>query len=284
MDKELQKIFPDWGKDGRRYPDKLLKVFMKNGMLEFVLIHVEVEGKGKKGFSRRMFEYFLRLWDKYPKANITVIAIYIGENVPVDYDVFRYEFAGTKIRFDFNAYVVKDQSEEQLLKSKNPFAKVVLACWYILKSKKDYALRLHFKIKLIRLCFESGFSQQEIRELFIFVGFTIALPSQQDAFYKTEIKHLIEKKMKPLAEVNPLMAETVEMLIWGKTAKERDAERDAERNKEIVVRLYKGGISQEQIIKIIGFKKKFVEETIKGIAKKNGKKANGKKKPPSKKS
>ena len=29
MDKELQKSFPDWGKDGRLYPDKMLKMFLK---------------------------------------------------------------------------------------------------------------------------------------------------------------------------------------------------------------------------------------------------------------
>ncbi|HFA51248.1 MAG TPA: hypothetical protein ENJ95_19725 [Bacteroidetes bacterium] len=316
MDKELQKIFPDWGKEGRRYPDKLLKVFLKNGALEFVLIHIEVEGKSGDDFPRRMFEYFLRLWDKYPGVNITALVIYTGENVPVSYKTFRYEYAGTKIRFDFNAYVVKDQEEEELIKSKNPFSKVILACLYIMRSKKDYDLRLAFKLKLIRICLESGFSQQEIRELFIFVQFAIALPAEKDEIYQSEINNIIAEKMntKPLIETDPRGVDLVCKVFYGKSAedflkdfleeklkeqvkekveeqikeklkeqveeqvKEKVGEQVEKRDKEHIIRLYKSGITKDQIIKIMGFDKKFVEDSIKSIGKKNGKKS-----PPAKK-
>ena len=262
MDKELQKSFPDWGKDGRLYPDKMLKMFLKNNLLQIVLVHVEVETGSSKEFAQRMFSYFLRLWDKYPGAQITCIVIYMGASVPVKYKTFTYSFAGTKIRFDFNAYIIKDQKEAELIADPNPFSKVVLACLYILKSRKDFDLRLQFKLKLMRLCFECGFSKQEIKELLIFVGFAIALPPKQDGHYTKEVNQIIEKKMKPLVEENPIVVETIEKFVWGKTAKERDKERDEKRNKEIILGMHSVGIFPDVITKVLKLDRTFVDKTI----------------------
>jgi hypothetical protein len=53
LDKELQKIVPA-AEQGRRYVDKLLKVWLKSGEEKWLLIHIEVQTSREGGFAKRM--------------------------------------------------------------------------------------------------------------------------------------------------------------------------------------------------------------------------------------
>lgn len=55
--------------------DELLKVTMKNGEEEYVLIHIEVQGCEDREFAKRMYQYMYRIYDKYNKK-IYPLAIY----------------------------------------------------------------------------------------------------------------------------------------------------------------------------------------------------------------
>jgi hypothetical protein len=59
LDKELQQIAPQ-AAQGRRYVDKLVKVWRKNGRAVWVLIHVEVQTQRDRTFARRMYMYNYR--------------------------------------------------------------------------------------------------------------------------------------------------------------------------------------------------------------------------------
>ncbi|HZZ79277.1 MAG TPA: hypothetical protein VFE62_12215 [Gemmataceae bacterium] len=63
LDKELQQIMPD-AEIGRRYVDKLVKVWRRDGIEEWVLIHIEVQHASADDFARRMFVYYYRLLDR----------------------------------------------------------------------------------------------------------------------------------------------------------------------------------------------------------------------------
>ena len=56
LDKELQKITLDAAL-GRRMVDKLVRVQLKNGREQWVLVHVEVQTQPASGFPERMFVY-----------------------------------------------------------------------------------------------------------------------------------------------------------------------------------------------------------------------------------
>src|SRR5882672_5967868 len=64
LDKELQQIMPD-AEVGRRYVDKLVKVWRMDGVEEWVLIHIEVQYSADDNFAKRMFIYHYRLLDRY---------------------------------------------------------------------------------------------------------------------------------------------------------------------------------------------------------------------------
>jgi predicted transposase YdaD len=64
LDKELQQIARD-AQLGRRYADKLIKVWRPEGSEVWVLVHVEVQGQYEANFAERMFMYYTRLRDRY---------------------------------------------------------------------------------------------------------------------------------------------------------------------------------------------------------------------------
>ena len=64
LDKEFEALFPpEPSGKGVRYVDKLIRVYLKDGGEQYVLIHVEVQSsKGKGDLAKRMFEYY-SVWD-----------------------------------------------------------------------------------------------------------------------------------------------------------------------------------------------------------------------------
>ena len=66
LDKELAQVVQD-AELGRRYADKLLKVFLADGSEEWLLVHIEVQGQREAAFPQRMFTYAYRLYDRYAR-------------------------------------------------------------------------------------------------------------------------------------------------------------------------------------------------------------------------
>src|SRR5947209_7690145 len=64
LDKEFQAIQRD-AEVGRRYVDKLFKVWTKDGTERWVLIHVEVQTTRDATFAERMYVYNYRIRDRY---------------------------------------------------------------------------------------------------------------------------------------------------------------------------------------------------------------------------
>ena len=67
LDKEFQQVVRE-AEVGRRYVDKLVKVWTKDGVECWVLIHVEVQTTRDAEFPRRMYVYNYRVFDRYNRA------------------------------------------------------------------------------------------------------------------------------------------------------------------------------------------------------------------------
>ena len=134
-DKEFNRLFPkSQSKDGP--VDKLIKVKLKNGNDKLILVHVEVQGYYEKDFTRRLFRYFYRIYDKYQK-NIFTLVIFTDPNKSFKPNQYRYKFLDTELSYKYRTYKILEQSETDLIKDKNPFAKVILASLYRIKSKRN---------------------------------------------------------------------------------------------------------------------------------------------------
>lgn len=127
MDKELREIHPDRIKrGGTRLADLLVKVFLREGTAQCLLIHLEIQGKNSKIFPFRMFEYYYRLIDRF---NVPVVAMAIftgGKNQQLSNE-YRFSLLGTEVAYRYKTYQIFEHSEQELLAMNNPFALVVMA-------------------------------------------------------------------------------------------------------------------------------------------------------------
>src|SRR5438045_1115866 len=70
LDKELHSITKDTA-TGKRLIDKLFKVYLKDGREQWVLIHLEIQGRPEEAFPERMFTYGYRIYDKYKQPVVS---------------------------------------------------------------------------------------------------------------------------------------------------------------------------------------------------------------------
>ncbi|MEE4359371.1 MAG: hypothetical protein V2I97_23065 [Desulfococcaceae bacterium] len=196
LDKELEKIVRD-AELGRRYADKLVKVFLQNGRETWLLIHIEIQGNRDTGFEKRMFVYNYRIFDRYEVETVS-LAVLTDDNDrwrPCEYRTGRW---GCEHIFRFPVIKLRDYGKdwEKLEQESNPFSLVVMAH---LKSRsvKDGQERKRWKLHLMRLLFERGYSRQDILELFRFIDWLIELPEDIERQFQDELTEITEEKKMP---------------------------------------------------------------------------------------
>ncbi len=217
LEQELATIIPRQTAEGRMSVDKLLKIPMKNGGYEHIFLHVEVQSQRKVNFTEKTFKYFYRIFDSKGKA-ITTFVVYAHDDVPTSHDRYEYSFRGTELTYKFNSYLVRDADENELLKSDNVFALVVLTCKYINQTKNDFELRQKFKVKLFRLALERNYSKEHITELINFINILMYLPPEIKQGFDREVEQ--EFKQTSMVEDQYIVLDKAEVLEF-KTAKEQ---------------------------------------------------------------
>ena len=173
LDKELAELNPqpDEEKDSR-FADKLVKVYHRDGMEEWVLLHVEVQGdtQDRDAFAERMYTYFYRIRDRYPGRLVSALAIFTGENGNRMPGKYSYEYRGTRLTYEYPTVSILDYSDEELDKSSNPFAQVVVAAKMRLQEGKvPEDELLNNKLLAARKLTEKGFGMEKIRAIFNFL-------------------------------------------------------------------------------------------------------------------
>ncbi|CAM3920288.1 hypothetical protein SAMN06265348_111168 [Pedobacter westerhofensis] len=117
LDKELNQEIPSVeGIYEQKIVDKLIKLYMLDGTEEWILLHLEVQEKYRKDFSKRMFDYFNKLYDKYKKP-ITAYAIFTEASDIKRNNVFKMDCRGTSLQYIFNTYKIALQDEDMLRKN-----------------------------------------------------------------------------------------------------------------------------------------------------------------------
>lgn len=156
LDKELQQVVRD-AELGRRYADKLAKVWRKSGEEEWVLAHVEVQGQAETVFDRRMYSYNYRLFDRYDRP-VASFAVINDEGRKWKPGKFGYDLWGCKISFEFPVVKLLDYEGRwrELESNDNPFATVVMAHLKALETQHDPEQRGFWKFYLIRRLYERG--------------------------------------------------------------------------------------------------------------------------------
>lgn len=197
LDKELQAITKGTA-SGKRLLDKLFKVFLKDGREQWVLIHIEVQGKPDDEFAKRMFTYGYRIYDKYQQAVVSC-AILTDENKAWRPHHYEVGLADSYLSSQFLVIKLIDYQNKQkeLEASMNPFASVILVQLAALKVKsKPDEQRKQVKFALTRRLYDKGFSKKEVGNLYKFIDWLIGLSKPLELEYLSEIYELeASKKM-----------------------------------------------------------------------------------------
>src|SRR5438552_4009474 len=149
LDKEFQQVVRE-AEVGRRYVDKLVKVWTKDGTECWVLIHIEVQTVRDAEFPLRMYVYNYRIFDRYnrPVASLAVLA---DDDPTWRPDAFHHHLFGCEAGIRFRLVKLLDFAahEAMLEESANPFAKVVLAHLKARQTQHDPAGRYDWKMRLV---------------------------------------------------------------------------------------------------------------------------------------
>jgi len=201
LDKELQQVTRD-AELGRRYADKLVKVWLTDGSEYWVLIHIEVQGRYEAGFGKRVYVYNYRIFDRYDRE-VTSLVVLADEDPnwrPRGFHVARW---GCKVGIDFEPVKLLDYAgrDSQLEASDNPFAKVVLAQLKTMETRGNDADRQAWKLRLVRNLYEGGFSADDVRKLFHLIDWMMDLPPALDDLFWEAADKIEKEKHMPFIDI-----------------------------------------------------------------------------------
>ncbi len=245
LDKELRQITRE-SKIGSRFADQLMKVWEKDGKEAWVLIHVEVQGEAEKDFGHRVYVYNYRIHDLYRRP-VASLALLADESPGWYVNGYDHEKWGCKITFRFPSVKILAFKEnwEMLESSNNPFAVVVMAHLRTRETRIKDQERLKFKIFLTKALYRSGWTKQQIIDLYRFIDWIMKLPDDLEKAYHHELtKYEEEIKMQYVTTAERIGIEKGR--VEGKA--EGRAEGKAEEKRETAKKLLKlDALPDEQI-------------------------------------
>jgi hypothetical protein len=201
LDKELQPIVRQ-AKHGRRYVDKLVKVWLKDGQERWILIHIEVQGSKEGEFPKRMYVYNHRIFDRYGRE---VISLAILTDDDPAWRPSRYEYArwGFRASIEFPIVKLLDYAPryQELEADPNPFAVVVQAQLKALETRRSPEERRAWKVRLVKGLYDRGRDPEDVRRLFRFIDWVLELPEPLDSAFWGEIDAYQQEKVMPYVSI-----------------------------------------------------------------------------------
>jgi hypothetical protein len=197
LDKEFQQVVRQ-AEVGRRYVDKLVKVWTKEGVERWVLIHIEVQTTRDTDFPERMYVYNYRVFDRYNKP-VASLAVLADDDPSWRPTAFHNSLFDCEAGIRFPAVKLLDFAahEAMLEESANPFAKVVLAHLKARETRDDPASRHAWKVRLVRGLYERGFSAKDVRELFRVIDWMMELPPTLNTLFWQDLDKIQEERRMP---------------------------------------------------------------------------------------
>ncbi|WP_414562391.1 MULTISPECIES: DUF4351 domain-containing protein [unclassified Anabaena] len=194
LDKEFQQIARD-AEQGRRYADKLVKVWQIQGQEVWLLIHVEIQAKPEDTFAERMFSYNLRIFDRFAQPAIS-LAILCDADSTWRPNQYSYSYPDSRLNFEFGIVKLLDYHNRwtELSASNNPFATVVMAHLKTQETSKKLQERKTWKFSLIRRLYELGLQERDIRNLYRFIDWVMILPKGLEAEFWQEFKQFEQEQ------------------------------------------------------------------------------------------
>lgn len=252
-------------KKGGRTADQIVKIRLKDGKEQWVLVHIEVQGANEDDFPERMFQYFYRIYDRY-KQKIIAIAVMTSPSpntTPLD---FHYTYFGTELHYAYNSHKITDYNKQDLEQSDKIFSKIVLATIYMHETKTNMDKRYAFKMKLMRdILRQYKDSAVVLQATLSFIDYLLRLSDELSEQLKGDIRPIIRKERKDMIQYDkdnwsPTMAAVLNS--FGKEWKEEGIK---EERSNIARTLLQKDMPLELIVEITKLTLQEVEELASGM-------------------
>jgi hypothetical protein len=74
LDQELRQVVRD-AQLGKRFVDKLVKLYLHGGEEVWILVHIEVQSQYEAQFAQRVFTYNYRIFDRYQRQVASLVIL-----------------------------------------------------------------------------------------------------------------------------------------------------------------------------------------------------------------
>ncbi|MBD2529008.1 DUF4351 domain-containing protein [Nostoc flagelliforme FACHB-838] len=194
INKEFQQIARE-AEQRKRYADQLVKVWQTQGEELWLLIHVEIQGQKEDNFSKRMFTYNFRIFDRFDRLAIS-LGILCDPNREWRPSNYSYNYPNTRLVFEFGSIKLLDYENRfhELENSDNPFATVVMAHLKTQQTRSSPEQRKIWKFSLIRRLYDLGLGEQDIRNLYRFIDWVMILPKALENQFWEEFKQFEQER------------------------------------------------------------------------------------------
>ncbi len=197
LDSEFRQVVRD-AELGKRFVDKLVKLYLTDGEETWVLIHLEIQSQYESTFAERIYVYNYRIYDRYRRKVASFVVL--GDDSPTwRPSEFGYELLGTTINIRYPVVKLLDRGQEwdALEANTNPFATVVMAHLKASQTSKNREERLRWKLSLTRRLYQQGYQRQDIINLFAFIDWVMTLPENLETRFWTEVRQFEEEQQMP---------------------------------------------------------------------------------------
>lgn len=183
LDKELHEIMKSHNesvKVSKRYVDNLLKIPLKNGGEEWVLFHIEIQGRGGEAISLRMFRYYCLLFTRYNR-NPAALAILTAKRPQKEGEpgVYRADMFGTKIEYRYHTIRAYEYNDDELLSSDNPVKLFIYAVKFAAKNRKSKRKRVEYTQNILRVLMDKGWDTEKSFRFLVYLQVLMKFKSEE---------------------------------------------------------------------------------------------------------
>ncbi|MUH01317.1 hypothetical protein F7734_57230 [Scytonema sp. UIC 10036] len=198
LDKELQQITAS-SDSGLRIVDKLFQVWRSDNRETWILVHIEVQSQEESEFAKRMYIYNYRAFDLYEQPVIS-LAVLGDERNNWRPSSYGYNLGGCEVSLKFPIAKLLDYEAQwqDLEKSKNPFAVIVMAHLKTKATTGNSQQREQWKWSLVRGLYERGFERKDIIKLFQAIDSMMTLPQELQQSFEERLNRYEESRKMPL--------------------------------------------------------------------------------------
>ena len=200
LDKELRRLArftrrPEGGEpDENRFVDLLADVPLRSGENAWILLHVEVQGRGgNEDFPLRMHRYRGLLEGRYRRPVIALALLIEPLSKAQSSGAYRWEGYGTRVSYEFPVFRIYEGDEEALMASDNPFDLAHLAGLRAWKSRGCEARKLDYLKEMLGLLDKRGWSHDEKAQLLTFMEGVIHLTEDGSSREYEEWENTLEQ-------------------------------------------------------------------------------------------